>query len=166
MAIKTRLATGVKHLFENVSPGKTAPCHLVYYDGGPESVVALRTACRMASASTRVVAVYMDVIPDIQDIDDNVMTDRSMANAMLAAAIVNARLYGVDIETIVVPCHAKGPALVALASEYSNATLFLGVEEREMTLRLNPFADFMIAMSPCPVVLVGREGFRNRTIAK
>jgi nucleotide-binding universal stress UspA family protein len=166
MTIKTHLATGVKHIFENISPRKTAPCYLVNYDGGPTSVAALREACEMATPGTHVVAVFLDVVAQTQQIDGNTPVHQMLAQAVLAAAIVNARVYGVEIETLVIPCHVKGPALVTLAAERSNATLFLGVDESETTAYLNPFADYVISLSPCKVVLVGRETFENRMIAE
>lgn len=166
MTIKTRLATQVKHIFESVTPRKTAPCYLVYYDGGPTSVAALREACEMANPGTQVVAVFLDVVPQTQQFDGNVPVHQMLAQAVLASAIVNARVYGVEIETVVIPCHVKGPALVALAAERSNVTLFLGIDESETTAYLNPFADYVISLSPCKVVLVGRETFENRTIAE
>jgi len=166
MTIKTRITTGVRHIFESVSPRKTQPSYLVYYDGGPTSGAALREACEMASPGTRVVAVYLDIVPQAQEIQDHRPVHEMLAQAVLASAIVNGRLYGTGIETLCVPCHVKGPALVSLAAEQSDATLFIGVDECESEYLLNPFVSYVNSLAPCKVVIVGREASENRMIAE
>ncbi|MBI4675291.1 MAG: universal stress protein [Chloroflexi bacterium] len=149
--MKTRLTKQVKRIFETAPPRKPAPSYLVNYDGGPASVAALREACDMASAGTKVVAVFLDQIPEGVAAEGREM----LANAILASAIVNARLYGVNIETRHIPCGVKGPTLVTLAAEQESAVLFLGVDDRELDAQLNPFADYVLSLAPCQVVLVG-----------
>jgi hypothetical protein len=168
MTMKTRLATRVKHIFKSVAPRKTVPCYLVNYDGGPSSVAALREACEMARPGTRVVAVFLDVVPYTQEIEPTAPGHEMLAQAVLAAALVNARVYGMEIETLAVPCRVQGPAFVAFAMErasqapFADVTLFIGVDESASEPQLSPFADYVISFAPCKVVLVGRETFEYR----
>jgi nucleotide-binding universal stress UspA family protein len=155
MTIKTRITTRVRRTFERVPPRKHVLDYLVYYDGGPTSVAALREACEMAEPGTRVTAVFLDVVPQEHEITDDTPVNDMLAKAILAAATVNARTYNVEIKTIGIPCHFKGPALVAFAAQQDNAVLFLGVTPREMEGQLNSFTEYVLALAPCKVVLVG-----------
>lgn len=163
MTIGTRITTRVKQIFETVSARRTLPCYLVYYDGGLTSAAALREACETADAGTRIVAVFLDVVPQTELIEDDAPVHKMLAQGVLAAATANARVYGAHIETVAVSCHVKGTALVALAAEYGNATLFIGVDDSENEA-LNPFVDFIVAAAPCRVVLVGHEQFEHGTV--
>lgn len=155
MKMKTRITTQVKQIFENAPPKKSVPSYLVCYDGGPASLAALRQACEMASKQTRLVAVYLDVLPETENLENDAPANEMRGQAILAAAIANARMRGVKIETQIIPCHVKGPALVSLAAESNSSILFVGIEEHEIQDHSNPFTTFVLSMAPCKVVLVG-----------
>jgi len=152
--MRTRLAARVKRIFEKAPPRLRSASYLVYYDGGLDSVAALRQACEMASPETRVVAVFLEVVPYAQEISGDAPTHAMRAQAILAAALANARLYHREIETLSVPCHVQGPALVNLAQQRGSTALFMGVNRSALENHLNPFAEYVLALAPCQVVLV------------
>lgn len=152
--MRTQLATRVKRIFEKAPPRTSTACYLVYYDGGLGSAAALRQACEMASPETRVVAVFLDVVPHAQEIVGDTAAHTMRAQAILAAAVANARLYHREIETLSIPCHVQGPALVNLAQRRGSTALFMGINPSEMENHLNPFAEYVLALAPCQVVLV------------
>lgn len=155
MTIQTKLKTRIRRTFERLPLRKQALQYLVYYDGGPTSLAALREACEMAAPGTRVTAVFLDIVPQAYEITDDTPANPMLAQAMLAAAGVNAQLYQTEINTLALPCHFRGPALVGLANQYENAVLFIGVTESEMSGQLNPFTEYVLQLAPCKVVLVG-----------
>lgn len=155
MTIQTRLKTRIRRTFERLPARRTALQYLVYYDGGSSSLAALREACEMAPSGARITAVFLDTVPQEHEITDDVPVNPMLAQAVLAAAIVNARLYETEINTLIVPCHAKGPALVGLANQHPNAVLFVGITESEMNGQPSPFTDYVLQLAPCKVVLVG-----------
>jgi hypothetical protein len=122
---------------------------LVYYDGGPDSVIALRQACEMARPNTRITAIFFD----------SDTADPMLANAALAAARVNARVYGKEIETLRMRSAAKSATLAALAAERTNVTLFIGMDGD--AAQPDRLAQDLIAHAPCRVVVVGRTGLEN-----
>jgi nucleotide-binding universal stress UspA family protein len=160
----TRIATGIRERFETQRLPQSEPCFLVYYDGGPSSLAALREACAIAGHENRIVAVFLDEVPQTETMDDGKPVHDMLAQAVLAAAIVNASFCGVDIETLCIPCRVKGPALVTLAAECNSAMLFVGVEDHEPGKNLNPFADYVLSLAPCQVVLVGASAVRSAWI--
>lgn len=155
MTIQTRLKTRIRRTFERLPARRTALQYLVYYDGGPTSLAALREACEMAPSGARVTAVFLDNVPQEHEIADDAPVNPMLAQAVLAAACVNARLYQTEINTLALPCHSRGPALVGLANRHPGAVLFIGVTESEMNGQLNPFTDYVLQVAPCKVVLVG-----------
>src|SRR5581483_3225197 len=142
MNMRTRFTTQIQHAFENVPTDKNSNCYLVYYDGGPSSVAALREACETAGPKTRVIAVFLESVTPSPEADGTLPEPSMASKAILAAATVNARVYGSRSETLTLPCQIKAPALVKLAAERGNATLFLGVDEPELHAHLNPLADY------------------------
>lgn len=145
----------IRHVLERAPSRHQGRSYLVYYDGGKDSLAALLEACETATSGTRIVAVYLDMVPLAEAPESSSPGKEMVAHAVLAGALANARLRNYEIETLRVPCHAKGPALVALAARYSDAVVFLGVERREFTQRLNSFAEYVLSLAPCKVVLVG-----------
>lgn len=157
MNVKTQVATQIKHILGHLPHKITVPSYLVYYDGGLESLGALREACEMAGAGTTVIAVCLHVVPQSQSLQGGSDNQLMLAHAILAGAITNARMWNRQIETLIVPCHAKGPALVALAAERNSAVVFLGIDQDEFSVRLDPFADYVLSLAPCKVVLVSTK---------
>ncbi len=155
MTLMTKLKTRLGRALEWLPARQTAPEYLVYYDGEPNSLTALREACEMAPSGARVTAVFLDVTPLEYEIVDDAPLHPLLAQAALTAAQVNARLYQREIGTLILPCHFKGPALVGLARRRQSAALFIGVAESELYGWLNGFADYVIQLAPCKVVLVG-----------
>lgn len=153
--MRSRLPKQMKQVFGRVPPRKQGRRYLVNYDGGMDSLAALLEACETANPDTRVVAVYLDMVPRAEALEPSLPAKAMLAEAVLAGALANARLRNYEIETLSVPCHAKGPALVALAAQYGDAVVFLGVERREFTQHLNSFAEYVLSLAPCKVVLVG-----------
>lgn len=155
MTIQTKIKTRLRRTFEKIPARKQPPQYLVYYDGGPTSLAALREACEMAPPGARVTAVFLDLVPQEHEIADDAPVNPMLAQAILAAAQVNARLYHTEIHTLALPCHFKGPALVQLAQRHQNAVLFVGVNGQEINGQLDSFAEYVLELAPCKVVLVG-----------
>lgn len=152
--MKTRIAIPFKRVFQSKPRSEAAARYLVHYDGSLESMLALRQACETARDGTRVVAVYLDAFPHGEPLPEN-KSERSMkAKAILAAALANARVWNVSIDTLCIPCHVAGPAFIALSQTYGNATLFVGVDKKTFPDQPNPFADFVLACAQKQVVLV------------
>ncbi len=154
MTLRTRLETHVRQTFERVPPRKYAPHFLVYYDGSPTGLAALREACEMAKPGTRITTVCLEPVPFDQEIPEDARVNNMRTQAILAAAMVNARLYNAEIETLALACHSKGAALVALATKQHNPVLFIGITENEMQRKLDAFTEYVLALAPCKVVLV------------
>lgn len=128
-------------------------CFLVYYDGGPASVAALREACRHARSGTKIIAVYLEMIP-LSESPEQSDCARTMAiQGILAAATVNAATYGASCKTTYRECHVRGPSMVRMAAQHGNAKIFLGIENGEAD-DLNPFASYVQQLAPANLVLV------------
>ncbi len=155
MTLRTKLKTHVRQTFERMPPRKFAPHYLVYYDGGPAALAALREACEMAKPGTRITALFMETVPLEQELSENPRLNTMRSQAILAAAIVNARLHHVEIETLGIACHTKGAAMVSLAAKQHNTVVFLGVMEKQLQGQLDAFTEYVLAFAPCKVVLVG-----------
>lgn len=125
-------------------------CFLVYYDASLESLLALQEACEDAAPDTKIIAVYLDSVPYVDGAQRLSEYDPGSAGPILAAAVVNARTYGASVETLAVPCQARGPAMLRLAAQYPNATIYLGIEPDGP----NPFADYIRTLLPARVILV------------
>lgn len=149
MKLDVRPRNKVRKHFKSAQAQPSQSCLLVYYDGGFASLAALRAACLNAKPETHLIAIYLDVVPEHRerDHDSDVPT---AAQAILAAAAVNAANYGIALQTSILECHVRGPALIHLAEQYGNATIYLGVEKDES----NPFADYVRAMAPSDVVII------------
>jgi hypothetical protein len=154
MSTKPLLKAKTQRFSQVQSETPQADCFIVNYDGSPASTAAMRYACQMATPQTDIIAVYLDLVPQSQDLDE-IPPDRTYnARTILTAATINAQMRGVAIETEIVECRVKGPALVQCATEYGNATIFLGVEQSELDSQLNPFAEYVQQLAPADVVLV------------
>lgn len=160
MILRTRIPNWRVGSIERRLPRSRTRSFLVYYDGGLESAAALRAACEMADAKTKITALYLEVFSDSRELDEELQTMR--ATAILAGAIVNAQIRGVAIATETVRCRSKGPALVARAAQ-DHATIFLGVEE---SARPNTFAEYVLALAPAQVLLVRTNSCQNSECKK
>ncbi len=147
-------ATRQRRRFEIPKPNKTAPCFLVYYDGGSASVAALSEACAQAGHETTVIAAYLDMVPHTEPLDCKTSVRTFEANAILAAATVNAHMRGIKIQTEVVHCRVKGPALVNLAAQHANAVIFLGVEPCAEQGNQDAFVDYVEALAPADLFII------------
>ncbi len=146
--------TPTRHIkrFEKERARPSTKRFLVCYNGGVQGATALRAACEMADAHTRITAVYLDVLDPSSVCGDQ---DHPMrASAILAGALTNARLCGIAIDVQVIPCRVRGPALVAFLNEVGEATVFLGVERAELEAHSNPFVEFVCNCVANQVVLV------------
>lgn len=152
MTLRTKIKSRVRQTFERIPPRRAAPQYVVYYDGSLGALAALREACEMAKPGTRITAVFLDQVPLDQALAENSPPRSMLGQAILAAAMVNARLYNAEIETLSLPCHAKGSALVALAAKQNNATLFIGIAEQNDAR--DAFTEYVLALARCKVVLV------------
>ena len=122
---------------------KAAPSYLVYYDGGVDSVLALRQACETAGRATKVVAVYLDVCTGTPKHSTLPTLAGKSEQPQLSPGPWQMRRCGkCPLKRASVPCRVKGPALVGLASEHTNATLFIGVHQLDLGGHPNPFVDF------------------------
>lgn len=142
---KTRL--GKAGRFE--LPARTERCVLVYYDGSPASMAALRGACAHSTPNTRIVVVYLEQVSPEQKTDERADKD-FVGNAVLAAAIVNAQTYGFKVETLCLETAARGITLEQLIARYSNSMLYLGRDPQ------NPdwLTDYMQAHARGQIVVV------------
>lgn len=142
---KTRLGTAGHYDM----PVRRAPCVLVYYDGGLESMTALRAACANSKRGTRIIAVYLEVVPLkpklVARTDPNFI-----GNAVLAAALVNAETYGVKIETRCVETTARGIGLERLAADYSNCMIYMGTDPQHPDW----LTDYMLTNMPGKIVVI------------
>lgn len=152
MTLRTRIKSRVRQTFERVPPRRAAPHYLVYYDGSLGALAALREACEMAKPDTRITAVFLDQVPLEQALAENTPPRSMLGQAILAAAMVNARFYNAEIETLSLPCYSKGSALVALATKQDNTTLFVGVTN--FAGHYDAFTEYLLTLAPCKVVLV------------
>jgi hypothetical protein len=125
-------------------------CFLVYYDGSLTSVCALRAACTDAAPETRIIAVYLETVPLTQSLAPVSGKHPLASQAALAAAVVNAKTFGRDVETAAVECHIRGRAMVDLAEECGNATIYVGTDREQR----DALADYVQALAPADVVLV------------
>lgn len=129
---------------------RPSSCFLVFYDGSLSSVCALRAACTNAGPETRIVAVCLEQVPLSQSPAPARRKSAFSSQAALAAAVVNAQTYGRCIETVSMECHVRGRAMVELAAEYGNATIYLGNDPEES----GALADHVKALAPQNVVMV------------
>ena len=88
-----------------------------------------RAACRNAKPDTLLIAVYLEMVPlTPTNATLNGAICPMAARAILAAAAVNAALYGASLETVSLGVHVHGPALIHLAERYGNATILLALK--------------------------------------
>lgn len=153
MKLQTSSPVRMREPVRFAAPPARQTCFLVYYDGGLASLAALREACLQAKPNTKIIAVYLETIPQSQALGQDDCSRALTVQGILAAATVNAAMYGVGIKTSFQECHVRGPALLHLAEQHGNAKIFLGVDGAEPPER-NPFASYVQALAPGQVVLV------------
>lgn len=126
-----------------------SPSVLVYYDGGLASMAALQAACE-DMPKTRIVAVYVEMVPLVPNAVAARQQDAFAGKAILAAAMVNAATYGSRIETLCLETHTRGEALAQLAADCGDSTIYLGVDSAHPDW----LADYLQAHAPANLVLV------------
>lgn len=145
--LKTRPDVRSEQIEQTFHP---APCVLVYYDGGLPSLAALRKACAEVKTGTRIVAVYLDMVPLIPETAAQRNDRVFIGKAILAAAMVNAAMYASQVELLCLEAHTRGLALVQLATECGDSTIYMGTDPEHPDW----LTDYLLANAPSNVVLV------------
>src|SRR5215210_5680505 len=117
MSLQVKSSSELKHIAGAEKSALPSPCVLVYYDGGMASMAALRAACTDFSHKTRIVAVYVEMVPMVPQAVARRKEHVFAGRAILAAALVNAATYGARIETLCLETHTRGEALAQLAAD-------------------------------------------------
>src|SRR5436309_6991055 len=109
------ITLGKPRIYEPSLPAVTVsqPGHfLVYYDGSAAALAALKTAISLAERGTAITAISFVSVPRSQPLNMTLPHLETRAKVVLAAAVANAALFGIEIGTEIIQCHAIGPALV------------------------------------------------------
>ena len=101
---------------------------VVYYDGGPSSLAALRAAIDAKDAETEIVAVAFIPDPRTMPHGEASFDMRVRAESALAAAETNAAMHGIRIKTQMIGGPDSALALRGYALDCGADEIFFGAE--------------------------------------
>ncbi|MGB8647816.1 MAG: universal stress protein [Anaerolineae bacterium] len=130
-------------------------CYLVYYDGGPASAAALRSALDLMEPETRIIALASIVSSAHPPTKDSASRFETGAQAALAGAVANAAERGIAIQTAMLTSADPGRAIVSYAYECHATKIFWGINRAEVERGLNATVQYLLRFAPTQVVLVG-----------
>ncbi len=130
-------------------------CFLVYYDGGPASAMALRSAMDVMERGTRIIALACIDAPTVEPAGDPEARLEMSAQLALAGAMTNAAERGIAIQTAILASSEIGRALVSYAAQCHATKIFWGVNRSEVEGGLPGTVQYLLRNAPVQVVLVG-----------
>ncbi len=134
----------------HAAPVTRHDCFLVYYDGGPASALALRSAMDVMERGTRIIALACIDAPG--NPESRLETSAQLA---LAGAMTNAAERGIAIQTAILASSEIGRALISYAAQCNATKIFWGVNRSEVERGLPGTVQYLLRNAPVQVVLVG-----------